>query len=328
MRRAFGALLSAYLFSFVDSARISTEIAEEDVQPQWNFNGLSLGPTHAGPGMGPLIPGLVPPPGTTFEVVNREMEIGVGASSNNYRWAFLTIDQGGNTIPVNQWFAQISGEGFFGIFSGTRRTAVRNNIGQELFIIEASRRSTSTSWRIRSPITDQILFTINKDFFGAGFLGIRDEWRIYRGRERDADPIYYIVADYAAHSHQFFHNSDEYQNSMPPCAQSRFYTRGGTYTQGFASDSIGARVGPGEDTALILSTTIVIDMLNEVRAANQRAANRAAAISTEIYVNGGDGRRRAGHRGGNNGRRRGGRRRSEGGRRRGTIGNVQHRRRN
>jgi hypothetical protein len=273
MRRGFGAFISAAVVFSVESARISTEVLETLDQPQWNFNGLTLGSMTGGA----LIPELVPPPNTTFEVVNREMELGVGSVSNDYQWAFLTINQGGNAIPVNQWFAQISGQGFFGVVSGTRRTVVRDNNGRELFIIEASRLGTSTSWRIRHPLTNQIMFTINKDFFGTGFLGIRDEWRIYRGRERDATQIYYIVADYSAHSHRFYHNEDEYQNSVTPCAQSRFYTRGGTYTQGFVSDSIGVSVGPGEDTALVLSTTIVIDMLNEERAERARAREERRA---------------------------------------------------
>ena len=59
---------------------------------------------------------------------------------------------------------------------------------------------------------------------------------------------------------------------MQPVAESHQYTRGGTYTQGFVADSIGVKVHAGGDTALILSTTIVIDMLNEVRAASQRAS--------------------------------------------------------
>jgi len=279
MRRGLGALISAFVVLSVESARISTEVAEELDQPQWNFNGLTLGSMTGGA----LIPELVPPPNTTFEVINREMELGVGSDSNNYQWAFLTINQGGNVIPVNQWFAQISGQGFFGVVSGRRRTVVRDNNGRELFIIEASRIGTSTSWRIRQPVTNQIMFTINKDIFGAGFLWGRDEWRIYRGRERDATQIYYIVADYSSHSHRFYHNEDEYQNSVTPCAQSRFYTQGGTYTQGFVADSIGVSVGPREDTALVLSTTIVIDMLNEVRAerARERARDRAARRAAE-----------------------------------------------
>jgi len=224
------------------------------------------------------MPGLVPPAGTVFEVVNREMELGGG--TNNYRWAFLNIEQGSQVTPINEWFASVDGD-FFSSFSGTRRTVVRNNLGQDLFIIEASRRTTTTSWRIKQPVTEAILFTINKDIFGAGFLGIRDEWRIYRGRERDAEQIYYVVSDYSEHHHEFFHSSEEYQNSMQPAAESRQYTRGNTYTQGFVSDSIGAKVQAGEDTALILAATVVIDIRNEAEAEAQRAANARSAARRE-----------------------------------------------
>lgn len=285
MVKLFRALISALLLT-AEGARVSLE-TELEVEQVWNFNGLQVGPNVP---LGPLLPGLVPPPGTTFEVVNREMELGVGSASNEYRWAFLNIDQGGQRIPVNEWFASISGEHFFGVYSGTRRTVVRNNLGFELFVIEAARRSTVTSWRIRHPISNQILFTINKDFFGAGFFGARDEWRIYRGRERDGDQMYYVVADYSSHTHSFYHNEAEYQNSAPPAAQSRQYTPGGTYTQGFVSDSIGVQVQAGEDTALVLATTICVDMLNEVRAAQQRAQ---AARRREEQITGHRRRRRS-----------------------------------
>jgi len=294
MCRGFGGLISAVVIFSVESARVNQEVAEELRQPQWIFNGLTIGSLTEGA----LVPELVPPPNTTYEIVNREMESGPGIDHNryyagevadnsnnpisNYQWALLNVNQSGHEIQVNQWFAEISGDGFYGGVPGTRRTVVRDNNYQDVFIIE-SRRGTD-AWFIRDAYTNHIMFEVRKDFFGAGFLGSRDEWRIYRGEERDRNQIYYIVADYSSRSHEFYHNEDEFQNSTTACAQTRFYTPGGIYSTGLVSDSIGVSVGPGEDTALILSTTIVIDIANEDRAASERHASVQAGLHGESDV--------------------------------------------
>merc|ERR1712232_542531 len=90
--------------------------------------------------------------------------------------------------------------GFNNIF-GARRTEITNNHGVPLFAIEMAKyiwNPTRLSWsfRIRHPITNEILYTINKDWFGAGFLFLRDEWGIYRGRRRDRQQIYHIIGGY------------------------------------------------------------------------------------------------------------------------------------
>jgi len=268
----FSALIAAVLAFSADSYRTDVKSHQEvgnNLTTAWNFDGLTLGPD---PG-GPLIPSMVPPPGTTFEVHNRErLDF---FESNEYRWAFLSITQNGNQIPIDEWFASLSGS-FFGNIFGARRTVVNNNLGVPIFVIELSKYTWNPtrlhwSFRIRHPETEAILYTINKDWFGAGFLFIRDEWRIYRGRQRDRDQIYHIIGGYLGYGHRFYHDKSEWRRELEPVAEA---------TQSIARDVLGApsvfslKVHEGEDTALLLATTVIIDMVHESEAA-ARARDRA-----------------------------------------------------
>jgi len=238
----------------------------------WNFDGVLLNP-GSGLGGGPLIANMVPPPGTIFEVQNRErLDI---LESNEYRWAFISIEQNGQITPMNQWFATLQG-GFFGNLFGARRTEITNNRGVPIFAIEMTKyiwNPTRLSWsfRIRHAITNEILYTINKDWFGAGFLFLRDEWRIYRGRRRDRQQIYHIIGGYFGYGHRFYHEKREWRRGMDPIAE--------------ASQSIGRslvglpdvfslKVHEGEDTALLLAATVIIDMVHESEAAARARERR------------------------------------------------------
>jgi len=241
----------------------------------WNFDGVRLGTDTNGP----LIPSMVPPAGTMFEVQSRERIDFF--ESNEYRWAFVGIEQNGVETPLAQWFATLQGS-FFGNLFGARRTEITNNQGVPIFVIEMARYAwnpTSLRWsfRIRNPITEEILFTINKDIFGAGFLTARDEWRIYRGRQREGNQIYHIVGGYFGYGHRFFHDKSEWRRGMDPAA--------------VASQSVGRsliglpdvfslKVHEGEDTALLLAATVIIDMVHESEAAASAREAAAGGAST------------------------------------------------
>ena len=167
----FSALLSALCVFAADSFRTAVEPdsgLKVDPNPAWNFNNIMLGSDP----QGPLIPGMVPPPNTSFEVQSRErFDV---FESNEYRWAFVGITQGEVQTSINQWFAKIQGS-FLGNLFGHRRTEVQNNAGTPIFAIEMAKYTwnpTQLSWsfRIRHTVSDEILFTINKDWVGAGFL--------------------------------------------------------------------------------------------------------------------------------------------------------------
>lgn len=185
------------------------------------------------------------------------------------------------SLKVLKRFQSTSGgrrskEVFFGNLFGKRRTEITNNLGQPLFVIEMAKYTwnpTRLSWsfRIRNPLTEEILYTINKDWFGTGFLFLRDEWRVYRGRRRQRQQIYHVVGSYGGYGHRFYHSKNDWSVNLPPCAE--------------ASQSVGRsvldlpdvyslKVHEGEDTALLLATMVIIDMVHDSEAAaRQREAN-------------------------------------------------------
>lgn len=258
---------SVCLLFAVHAARVDVETAQ--LQPGlWvndQFSGLQLNPDPRGP----LLPAMVPPLNSSFELQSIEQLDLI--ESNEYRWAFVGIRSGFQAYPINQWFATLQGS-FLGNIFGKRRTTISNNMGQPLFLIELSNWiGFRWSWRILNPVSEDILFTINKDVFGAGFLGIRDEWRIYRGRQRDGEQIYHVVGGYLEYEHEFFHSKEEYLNSVPPCGVARQNTLQHDALQGLLPDSFGVTVQGGEDSALLLATTVIIDLVHETEAATRRA---------------------------------------------------------
>lgn len=264
----FSSLLAAIGFLTADAFRseVKSHAVVDDASndtSSWNFAGVQLNPDPNGP----LISNLVPPPGHTFEVQNRERLDFL--ESNEYRWAFISIQTPDQvTLPVNTWFATLQG-GFFSNLFGARRTEITNNFGAPLFAIELSKyqwNPTRLSWsfRIRHSITNEILYTINKDWIGAGFLFLRDEWRVYRGRRRDGNQIYHVIGGYFGYGHRYYHNKREWRRGVDPCAEA---------SQSMGRDFLGLpdvyslKVHENEDTALLLATTVIIDMVHESEAA-------------------------------------------------------------
>lgn len=279
----FSSLMSALGVLAADSFRVTDEdgsglkVDLED-SPLWDFSNVQLG-TDA---HGPLVPGMVPPPNTTFAVQNRErVDI---LESNEYRWAFVGIEQGGVATPISQWFAKLDGS-YMGNLFGHRRVEVQNNAGTPIFAIEMAHYTwnpTALSWsfRIRHTITDEILFTINKDWVGAGFLFLRDEWRIYRGRRRDGNQIYHMTSSYLGYSHRFYHEKPFSSWTGTPVAEASQHL--GRYLIGLP-DVVSLRVHEGEDTALLLAATVIVDMVHESeQAARQREEEAVAENSGSL----------------------------------------------
>lgn len=263
-------------------ANESEVASQKDFQPP--MHGIFLGTDRNGP----LVPALVPPPGVTYEVENRErLDL---IESNEYRWKFVSITHHGQIVPVDQWFATLQGS-FFGNWLGRRRTVIHNNDGQPLFMLQSTKyvwnpTRWTYSFRIMDPNTEEILFTINKDWFGAGFLWLRDEWRVYRGRRRDRQRLYHVVGGYFGYGHKFYHRKRDWRRGVEPLAEA---------SQSVGRDVVGLpdvfslKVKPGQDTALFLATAVIIDMVHETEA-HQRAAEAAAAADQADN----DGRRRRG----------------------------------
>jgi len=216
---------------------------------------------------GPLIPDLVPPPGHIFVLESREKIDFI--ESNSYEWRFAsrtsTLSEGEEqTTRVDQAFAELEG-GAISNFFGHRRTTIKNSDGVPLFQIHLTKSvfnptSIRWSWRISHPISEKVLFTINKDIIGTGVLWLRDEWTIYRGRMRDANPIYYVVGGYMGYGHQFFKTKTDWRRGVPAVAEA---------SEGITRSILGAptvfsvKVSEGEDAALLLATTVIINMVHE-----------------------------------------------------------------
>jgi len=221
---------------------------------------------------GPLIPALVPKPGQVFEVMNREALDFI--ESNAYHWNMVSINENGRVVYPDKWFAEIDGS-FFGNTMGWKTTHVMNNRRERLFTIHMTKHMwnpTRWTWsfRIAHPVTDKVLFTINKDWFGGGWFMMRDEWRVYRGHKGDNDQVYYCVSSYIGYEHWCYANKHEWNNGREPRA---------TFSQSMARDLIGLpdksslTVREGEDTGLLLATTVIMDMVYEQEEANERAAD-------------------------------------------------------
>lgn len=282
----FSSLLSALCVFAADSFRVTDEHdsgLEVDQKPHdggaptWDFSNVMLGSDP----QGPLIPGMVPPPNTSFAVQNRErLDI---LESNEYRWAFTGIMQGNDVIPINQWFARLDGS-YMGNLFGHRRVEVCNNAGTPIFAIEMAKYTwnplrLSWSFRIRHTITDEILFTINKDWIGAGFLFLRDEWRIYRGRRRDGQQIYHMTSSYLGYSHRFYHEKPfSVSLTGQPVAEATQHL--GRYLIGLP-DVVSLIVHEGEDTALLLAATVIVDMVHESEQAARQREEEAEAENPE-----------------------------------------------
>lgn len=230
----------------------------------WRFDHLQLGPRG-----GPLLPALVPAPGQVYEVMNREavdfME------SNEYHWNLVSVKDKGRVAYPGRWFAQIDG-GFFSNKFGWKTTVVRSNSGRKLFVIRMTKHifnplRWSWSFRITHPRTGEVLYTINKDWVGTGVMWLRDEWRVYRGHKRDGDEVYYCVSSYLGYKYDFYHSKKDYLRNRPAVA---------SVSQSIARSVLGApdaftlKVEEGEDTALLLATSVIHDMVYEHEEEDER----------------------------------------------------------
>jgi len=285
----FSALLAAVCALTADSYRTANhEVMQANDTSGWNFDGVVMN-EQSGLRGGPLVANMVPPPGTTFEVQSRErLDF---FESNEYRWAFISIEQNGQVVPISQWFATLQG-GFFSNLFGARRTEIMNNHGIPLFVIEMAKyiwNPTRLTWsfRIRHSITDEILYTINKDWFGAGFLFLRDEWRIYRGRRRDGQQIYHVIGGYFGYGHRFYHTKREWRRGLDPVAEASQSV--GRSVIGLP-DVFSLKVHENEDTALLLASTVIIDMVHESEAAarERERRNRENSESSLLQQDGSD----------------------------------------
>jgi len=204
-----------------------------------------------------LVPSMVPPPGAVYQVKNTEHWRN-SPYTKEYVWKFEKVEHGGRVFEVDPtWhpaygrpkstIAHLKGKWQSSSF-GHQSMHAYDDSGKELFKIRASKNvwfQRRLSFRILPPGSkdnDDALFTIKEDQLGGG-------WRIYRGRERDQDMIYYCVSySLPGWDVRFYKSTSE---SDPPVA---------TIGWGGTKWKLGLNIQAGEDTALILAVSTILHM--------------------------------------------------------------------
>lgn len=176
-------------------------------------------------------------------------------------------------------FAMLRGKWTSNTF-GHQTVRVRDMSGKEVFMIRNSKNvwnpfSLRYSFRIHPPGDKEgVWYTINKDAIGRGFAGMRQEWRVYRGKERDNQMVYYCVGSYGGWSYTCYKSQSDYDMSLPPIAWTEQEMNAGDFFTDFSQwlpDHYRLYTKTGCDSALILALSTVIDMCNDAR---DRASKR------------------------------------------------------
>jgi len=144
--------------------------------------------------------------------------------------------------------------------------------GQEIFKIRRSKhvmnpRQRRWSYRILptgSKSNHDTLFTINKDQFGRGLFWQKEEWRIYKGRERDNKMIYYCVGKYGNWDFKFYRSKSDANHGGRVVAKIEQKLNAGAFSDSnWLPDKFKIKVYEGADAALILAVSSIIDMVHD-----------------------------------------------------------------
>lgn len=257
-----------------------------DINPNWDLGKVQERWSHGRENM--LVPDLVAPPGSWYQFRVKEKPRIV--ETNEYEWE---LDMA-NGLDLGWRIAKLEGKWTSSQF-GHQSVHVHNHAGREIFKIRNDKYvwnpfSRRWSYRILPPHSKDSAdawFTINKDAWGRGLLFLRDEWRIYRGRERDNDMVYYCVGSYFGWNWWFYRNKHAYDNGEEAIAEisqkwnaGAFLGGGGGMGEDFGAglgtwlpDKFKLRIKDGEDSALLMSVATIIDMVYDSEE-RTRASNR------------------------------------------------------
>jgi len=231
---------------------------------------------HGGKGEA-LIPELVPPPGAVYEFWNKEKPtldqlVFDQLDKNAYNWELESMKFAGIGKAVTQEkIAGLMGKRISNAM-GHRNVHVYNLNGTEMFHLRMTKSDfnpTKFKWSFRvlppgSKSNKDTLFTINRDQWGKGSMWMTEEWRVYRGRKRDGELLYYGVGDNYNHDFAFYRNQTDADSGkgtvLAKIRQRRnlgYHTRWGGFANHFQ-----LTVNPGEDSALLLVASTAIDIEN------------------------------------------------------------------
>lgn len=220
-----------------------------------------------------LLPVLVPGRGETFVFKNKEKARIV--ETNEYTWELDEVGFPGRArkVKADFTFAKLKGKWKSNTF-GHQSVHVKDVNGKEMFKIRRSRSRLNPmqlrwSFRILPPGSkdnDDALFTINKDFWGRGIpvLWEKEEWRIYRGREREDNLMYYCVGSWMGFDFKFYRSVAEYEHHANPVAKIEQKRNLGAFVDNnLIPDKFELKVYEGADSALLLAVSTIIDIVHD-----------------------------------------------------------------
>lgn len=239
-----------------------------------------------------LVPALVPPPSTYFHWKSKEKRR-FFLQNNEYKWELENVCDIGKSDACDRGPGRImhAKGGWVSNAFGKQLIRVRDVSGQEIFVIRREKHvwnpfQLRTVFRIFAPLPkdDQYnnaepLFTVNRDIFGKGALWTRAEYRVYQGRVKDNQPLYYGISGYMVWSRMKVYKAEgKEMDAIYLKEKGRNYAEkkllaaeiqkkkksvfGDLLVGGsdLIPDNFDIKVYPGEDSALMLTLAAIWDM--------------------------------------------------------------------
>lgn len=220
-----------------------------------------------------LLPQLVPPPGTKYKFKNRE-KVGltdlVWQDKNKYKLELDEIKRPGQ--PDQEIDIDIlKTESHTSLTGGHATIHIEDKAGTDLFNLRRTRHTWNPvnvvgrySFRILCPgckDNDTPWFTINRD----RYFGFTQTWRVYRGRERDGQELYRCEGKWwrgmGAKMTVYRGGTDQKAAKIKQEMNAGFFVEG-------LPDKFTIEVEEGEDSALMLMLSILIDSATDDQQAN------------------------------------------------------------
>eukprot|EP00928_Gymnodinium_smaydae_P033840 TRINITY_DN2412_c0_g1_i1.p1 TRINITY_DN2412_c0_g1~~TRINITY_DN2412_c0_g1_i1.p1 ORF type:complete len:365 (+),score=45.24 TRINITY_DN2412_c0_g1_i1:372-1466(+) len=232
----------------------------------------------------PLLPKLVPPAGSRYQFLIREHASLI--ARNDYSFYFNKICEESacmNYAQEHGLFLRAEGD-FWTNRLGTRAVNVVDREGKRILKIRRNRKMVNPRGWLRESFRvfpgnanvknlAHTLFTINRDFFGRGILWLKDEWRIYRGRKRHGEQIYYARGGYFQtwSHHDIFRTNGSFTKQDPGIVAGRLqkiFTKRGivgdlTGVGDWLPDRFELDVNEGEDSGILLTLALLCDMASD-----------------------------------------------------------------
>lgn len=106
---------------------------------------------------------------------------------------------------------------------------------------------------------------------------MKEEWKVYRGRERDGNMVMYCVGSYLGWDFKMYRNKADYDQDRHPIAKiEQKRNLGAIVEHNWLPDKFKIKVYEGGDAALALALSSIIDMVHDSKG------------GSEGYVRGGD----------------------------------------